>query len=181
MKSKEELARAILLETVKRSSEWPLVEPDEFNFWCQQSHQVAHALDMNLGIKTPGGSRRKNSIKQTGAYTSEFETFWFAYPRGEKKGAAAVAFDKAKKDCGMPAGWLAKRAQEYAEAKKGVERKFIPHASTWLNGRYYDDDTESWSETGKEENGLSKAQQRENANANAFATLRFAEPVDTTG
>jgi hypothetical protein len=72
----------------------------------------------------------------------DFEEFWQVYPRKVGKGQARVAFKtalrKATKD------ELVSAASTYAESVRSTEQNFIPHASTWLNGeRWLDQTTQS--------------------------------------
>ena len=47
---------------------------------------------------------------------------------------------------------LIKATEKYAEAVKDKEKKFIPHPTTWLNGRRWNDPVEA-----SEENDMKKA------------------------
>lgn len=72
----------------------------------------------------------------TPSLISSFGDFWTAYPRKIGKGAALKAFKRA----------LAKTdAETILKAVKGYpwpsEREYIPHASTWLNGERWSDET----------------------------------------
>ena len=77
-------------------------------------------------------------------YTAEFLTFWSHYPRRVNKHEAAKAFRsicKSKKmfDCIISA------AIRYKDQCKvsGTEQQFIPHATTWLRGRRFEEVEES--------------------------------------
>jgi len=74
--------------------------------------------------------------------TTEFESFWQSYPRRIGKGSARTAFTRAIKLA--PVDEIIAAAKEYAAHcdATGVEKQFIPHASTWLNGERWDDDLE---------------------------------------
>ena len=68
-----------------------------------------------------------------------------AYPRKVARGAALKAIRKAllsKDSIGFDA--LMDAVQEYAKAKEGQERQYIPHPSTWFNQERWDDDREDW-------------------------------------
>lgn len=70
-----------------------------------------------------------------------FDRFWEAYPRKDSKAASLKAFSK-----------IAPDEQLFAQILAGIERaetseqwckddgKFIPHASTWLNQRRWEDE-----------------------------------------
>lgn len=74
--------------------------------------------------------------------TTDFESFWQSYPRRIGKGSARTAFTRAIKLA--PVDEIIAAAKEYAAHcdATGVEKQFIPHASTWLNGERWDDDLE---------------------------------------
>ncbi len=77
-------------------------------------------------------------------YTAEFLEFWSLYPRRVNKHEAAKAFRsicKSKKmfDC------IVSAALRYRDQCKfrGTEQQFIPHATTWLRGRRFEEVEES--------------------------------------
>lgn len=69
-----------------------------------------------------------------------FDAFWNAYPRKDSKQNARKAFAKAAKAHGS--GKLIEEIQRWAGLweSAGVEKRFIPHAATWLNGQRWDDE-----------------------------------------
>lgn len=75
--------------------------------------------------------------------TPFFLAFWQAYPRRIGKGDARAAFTKAatRNDPNL----IVQAALAYAKhvLETGTEQKFIPHASTWLNGERWEDDLEA--------------------------------------
>lgn len=85
--------------------------------------------------------------------TPFFLAFWQAYPRRIGKGDARTAFNKAaaKADPNI----IVQAALAYAKhvMAEGTEQKFIPHASTWLNGERWEDDLESEKTERKPKNG----------------------------
>lgn len=81
-------------------------------------------------------------------YSPEFEAFWSAYhpDRREGKGDAAKAFTKACRGAPLREGesratTLTARVAVWVTHWQaiGTEPGFVPHASTWLNGKRYDD------------------------------------------
>lgn len=70
-----------------------------------------------------------------------FDEFWHLYPRKAGKSEAAKAWGKAIKDGVDSASLLAalKAHADYYRAAE-TEQQFIPHASTWLNQKRYEDD-----------------------------------------
>ena len=88
-------------------------------------------------------AKRKKLANGPVAYSSEFELFWDCYPpvANQSKAKASEAFhrldkpDKATATDGAMAlaAWLETEKQRKPDADK-----FIPHASTWLNGRRWE-------------------------------------------
>lgn len=70
-----------------------------------------------------------------------FDEFWSLYPRKAGKSEAAKSWGKAIKDGIDPTSLLAavKAHADYHLAAK-TEQQFIPHASTWLNQKRYEDE-----------------------------------------
>lgn len=106
---------------------------------------------LSLAERTPSLSQRDEPItmnlsENNKSMLIDFEEFWQVYPRKVGKGQARLAFKtalrKATKD------ELVSAASAYAESVRSTEQNFIPHASTWLNGeRWLDQTTQSvWGE-----------------------------------
>lgn len=70
----------------------------------------------------------------------DFDEFWSAYPRKDSKQTARKAFARAAKSHGP--GKLIEEVQRWAGlwAGAGIEKRFIPHAATWLNQERWDDE-----------------------------------------
>lgn len=77
-----------------------------------------------------------------GFYTADFEQFWAAYPRKKKKGYAFRCWQKAKGRPLLPVllDAIARQKQSHDWLKDNGD--YIPHPSTWLNGRSWDDEVE---------------------------------------
>ena len=73
-----------------------------------------------------------------------FEVFWSAYPRKVAKSEAAKAYARLRPDDATQAVLLASLARqaESPEWRKDSGR-FIPHPTTWLNGRRWEDEGDS--------------------------------------
>jgi hypothetical protein len=70
-----------------------------------------------------------------------FDRFWQAYPRSEGKKAARRRWDRMtghEREAALAA--IAVHVDYWRETS--TERQFIPHASTWLNGRRWEDEFE---------------------------------------
>jgi len=74
-------------------------------------------------------------------YNSDFINFWNLYPRKTNKYEALKSYNKTIKI--YDKNKLLEKVQEYVSYSKQIEsKKFIPHASTWLNKRIYEDSFE---------------------------------------
>lgn len=71
-----------------------------------------------------------------------FEDFWQVYPKKVGKGQARIAFRSALKKATKDE--LISAAQTFAQQHAATDKQFIPHASTWLNGeRWLDESSQS--------------------------------------
>lgn len=70
---------------------------------------------------------------------SLFDEFWTQYPRREGRQAAQRAFEKLKPDRGLTDRLLGDIAKRLGTGTWS-EKQFIPHASTYLNGRRWEDE-----------------------------------------
>lgn len=85
-------------------------------------------------IKTKAESRKSKD------YTDNFLKFWEAYPRKEGKGKAFVEFDKIKVNESLLAEMLAAiEVQKLSDQWKKDKGQYIPHPSTWLYQRRWED------------------------------------------
>ena len=105
-------------------------------------------LPLSLSPNTepsPNGDDVRTS-KKANEYTSHFLEFWAVYPRSAGKYQAAVAYAKAEKLAGHEALMTAVRLfAPYGKTLVDRNGKSVcPHATTWLNGRRYEDDPETW-------------------------------------
>lgn len=90
--------------------------------------------------KAPTGGRRSNEPKEAPDWKPErFAAFWEAYPCGKSKQAAIRAWDKLKPDDALihEMALGLKRAMAGEDWQRGIG---IPYASTWLNGRRWEDE-----------------------------------------
>jgi hypothetical protein len=82
----------------------------------------------------------KNIKNLNKEYMTKFSEFWTAYPRKTNKHAGEKAYLKALKEIDHET--LVASAARFAayHIAKGTELEFIPHASTWLNGKRWGED-----------------------------------------
>ena len=90
----------------------------------------------------PQGEADGSTDKQT-ALKTRFDEFWKAYPRKVGKAYAEKAWNKIK-----PTAELHEKIMQAIETQKKQPQwlkengQYIPHPSTWLNGGYWDNETE---------------------------------------
>jgi hypothetical protein len=72
---------------------------------------------------------------------SGFDRFWAAYPRHEKRAAAEKAWRALQPDEALVARLMAAVSWQSASADwRRDGGRFVPHASSWLNGRRWEDE-----------------------------------------
>lgn len=98
-------------------------------------------------IKPPEENNNKDEnenkderAKRARAREALFERFWSAYPRHTDKQAAAKAFAKLDPDEAQLTTMLQAIERQKQSAQWRDGERFIPHPSTWLNGRRWEDD-----------------------------------------
>ena len=96
--------------------------------------------------------RQRKTINMRNAHTQAhsdkviqqgFDEFWAVYPKKKDKARAKKAFDKAMKEGASLEVMLAALERQRLSAdwqKDGGQ--FIPHATTWLNGKRWEDETD---------------------------------------
>lgn len=80
----------------------------------------------------------KPDIKTDNIYKDHFADFWAAYPRKIGKAKAQKAFVAAMKKATIEQ--ISAGLNSQLPALSTQEQKFIPHASTWLNGERWNDE-----------------------------------------
>lgn len=88
--------------------------------------------------KPPNPRKRGSGVH---GFPPGFDAFWGLYPRKENKSKAAQAFARIRPDEALLAAILAGLRRQMASdqwAKDGGQ--FIPHPTTWLNGRRWEDE-----------------------------------------
>lgn len=102
---------------------------------------------------TQGGKERKGNIEtrqHASGYPEDFERFWKAYPCHKAKQDALKAWLKLKPSEELQASILkAIEIQRQGEDWRKEGGRFVPHASTWLNGRRWLDEVTSSPQPGR--------------------------------
>lgn len=93
--------------------------------------------------------KTKNDIDERDR-SERFEKFWSAYPRKENKQKAIAAFEKVNPDDQMLDAMLrAIERQKTSSQWQEEGGRFIPHPTTWLNGRRWEDEVQTAQPRGK--------------------------------
>lgn len=94
--------------------------------------------------KAPRGASRREPKKAPDHKPERFKKFWDFYPRGESKQAAIRAWDKLKPSDDLINRMAAalKWQMKSEDWQNGIG---IPYASTWLNGRRWEDEVKQQS------------------------------------
>jgi hypothetical protein len=103
---------------------------------CVELPQVAARIqnpESESRIQNPNPEFRRAQ-----AHEDDFERFWSMYPRKEGKQKAKSAFSKINVDIEVLLTALDGHKRSAQWAKNNGE--FIPHASTWLNGKRWEDE-----------------------------------------
>ena len=88
-------------------------------------------------IQIQSESESKSESKPARAQEESFERFWSMYPRKEGKQKARSAFQKV----GVPLEVILSALEQHKKSDQWMKNngEFIPHASTWLNGKRWED------------------------------------------
>ncbi len=90
---------------------------------------------------TPNTSSLRSDVTIKPDFETEFEQqFWPAYPRRVGKGQALKAFRAARKQNDLE--MIMSGVRRYAASRQGENPEFTKHASTWLNGQCWLDETD---------------------------------------
>lgn len=102
---------------------------------CRESPQNPAIIQSNPNPNpNPNPNQNPNSRETRG---SDFEKFWEVYPRKEGKQKARAAFEKVTVSLDV----LLKAVEQQKKSAQWCKDngQFIPHASTWLNGKRWED------------------------------------------
>lgn len=103
---------------------------------CNQMHADEDKCSRNpIQSESNPNPNAKSSARER-ASEDDFEIFWNAYPRKEKKQAAKTAFEKVKE----PLQVLLDAIERQKKGSQWQDAKYIPHPSSWLNGQRWLDE-----------------------------------------
>jgi uncharacterized protein YdaU (DUF1376 family) len=130
----------------KANTRWDKQRAERGNAVASASDATASKTDADAMPPTPTPTPTPTPIKEKTArkradYSAAFAMFWAAYPNKDAKAAAAKAFDALAPSTDMLDELLAAVAAQRCWPKWTDEGgKYIPHASTWLNGKRWEDE-----------------------------------------
>lgn len=104
---------------------------------AKQTESKTEANDKQTESKNKDKNKNKNKIKDKCQKDEQFDTFWEAYPRKEKKAEARKAFEKVA----VPLQTLLEGIDMWKGSAQWQKDngQFIPHPSSWLNGKRWED------------------------------------------
>lgn len=85
---------------------------------------------------------REEERREENIDDKSFEAFWKAYPRKADKGHARKTFSSVLRSTRATAQELVSGAERYAKERSGEPQKFTKHATTWLNGECWKDESD---------------------------------------
>lgn len=110
-----------------------------------ESHQVVRGRTPRCSVDVPQNSQEQSQNSQTpssapSARDSDdgFDRWWSHFPRKVDKGHARKAYRSALKRTTVDE--LLAGVQRFAETARSLDRQFVPHAATWLNGDRWADE-----------------------------------------
>ncbi len=115
-----------------------------YNYSTYQDSDNYEGRDEGTDENSAKGEKRaeyKQECKRINIYIAFFDAFWEAYPKKNAKAAAQKVFNKLKVDDNLLSLML-NALEKQKLSKQWQDKQFIPHASTWLNQRRWEDETE---------------------------------------
>lgn len=116
-----------------------------FEDWYLKNKDAIHLLssrkDVAFYVWNNKPTSAVRSAKNEGGYTQEFEEFWNAYPNKIGKGHAYTAWKKIG-GAYLLLGYMLKALewQKKTDQWRSENGKYIPHPTTWLNARRWEDE-----------------------------------------
>lgn len=132
--------------TVKSTNKYSIITIIKWNSYQLANRQPNSQLTGNQQATNnkQEGKELKNEKNNKKEYTSEFLEFWEIYPRHDgSKAEAFRAYEQATKG-GADHGIITAGATAFNEVvrREKTEKRFIPHATTWLNQRRWETATD---------------------------------------
>ena len=115
--------------------------PEENGSFCQVAADCGELPQDAARIQNTESKSRIQNPNTNARESDAFDTFWDAYPRKEGKQKAKQAFAKVSVPVEVLLEALDRQKKSPQWTKDGGQ--FIPHASTWLNGKRWEDETDA--------------------------------------
>ncbi|MFA5186943.1 MAG: HNH endonuclease [Patescibacteria group bacterium] len=111
-----------------------------FDYPRELSRKLTPDLEVEVEVERKGRSAEETKTpRQPKSVDGSFATFWEHYPRRVSKGAAEKAWNKIKPSPELLTTILAKLV-EYEASDQWKDEQYIPHPSTWLNRKGWEDE-----------------------------------------
>ena len=145
-----ELSKSTVIRCLKDLERGGFIDIKErFADYKESKRQTSNLYTLNIGChsdtngyhkETPPSIKVKPHITNNNKpiYTEDFNEWWNLYPR--KAGSKNKAFQIWSKivDKELDIQQLYSFTEKYKQSIKNTDEKFIPHATTWLNGRRWE-------------------------------------------
>tara|TARA_R110002020_G_scaffold472472_1_gene700592 strand:- start:15540 stop:16385 length:846 start_codon:yes stop_codon:yes gene_type:complete len=123
--------------------------------------------------------QKKVVVKQVDQNLEDFERFYTLYPRKVSKQATIKAFKRLKKkEISLVMDTLPNHIKMWVD--KGTEMEFIPHPSTWLNQRKWEDVLDSDMPNLQQQKNDEIRKREEEAQKKYFAEMKEAQKTAAT-
>jgi hypothetical protein len=123
------------IEQLRAKTQWQPPELDDWDTPSQLDRIEDMLKEILAHLKKP-----KRAQKRSGAVTcSAFDAFWSMYPRKVSKKATIQAWNGLNR---TDKRLILEVMPAWVESWKGTDVQFIPHPSTWINKRRFDDPVE---------------------------------------
>lgn len=110
----------------------------------REKHKVEHKSESNVTVTLNSNDREEKRREEKQHTTPDgFDVFWSAYPKKVGKGAAEVAWKKAKVNGHLSDVLSAIDRQKRSSQWTKDNGQYIPNPATWINQRRWEDDLSS--------------------------------------
>lgn len=147
--------------TIKPTNKFSLItickyeDYQEHDVHCQPADQPAGQPTINQQSTTNKNIKNKRKRPVQNEPSLEWEKFWNAYPRKEKKKEAWVAFERLKCGSGM-FETIMDKLEEFKQSDQWSREggRYIPLASSWINGERWHDEIKTPQHKTEKINGI---------------------------
>lgn len=126
-----------LVGNMTEASDFPAPPEKDYDAWLAQVRTCMNTFEH----VSAEGKGREGKVKRREGNPSAFTAFWMAYPRKEGKHDALKAWERLKPDVALVSRIMSSLLSFCASRQwQDNGGKYIPHASTWLNKRRWEDE-----------------------------------------